>query len=115
MSLPANTARPVPGWLHAIAVVAVISTFLLFLLGQMVTSFRAGMADPIWPTEPWYLLSNYKLDLGDLIEHSHRIAAYTVGVIVILLCLCLWVVEHSQARWIAVFGLLILVTGYGEF
>ena len=31
------------------------------------------MADPVWPTEPWYLADNYKLDFGYLVEHFHRI------------------------------------------
>ena len=116
MSVPSQSSRPVPLWLHAISVVAVVSTFALFLLGQMVTSFHAGMADPIWPTEPWYLLSNYKFDLGYLIEHTHRIGGFFIGTEVIVLVLCLWAFEPRQvARWIAIAGLLIAIAGYGEF
>ena len=70
MTDPAEPARPVPRWLHAWAVLAAAATLLLLALGQMVTSFRAGMADPVWPTEPWYLFSNYKLDFGYLVEHA---------------------------------------------
>ena len=47
--------RPVPRWLHVWAIFTVAVTVVLLVLGQLVTSFRAGMADPIWPTEPWYL------------------------------------------------------------
>lgn len=115
MTDPLETARPVPRWLHLGAILAVVATLLLLVIGQLVTSFRAGMADPVWPTEPWYLFSNYKLDLGYLIEHSHRIAGYSIGLIAILLSLSLWLTEQSLARWIATVGLLILVAGYGEF
>jgi heme A synthase len=86
------------------------------VLGQLVTSFRAGMADPIWPTEPWYLLSNYKLDFGYLIEHTHRLAAFSVGGIVILLALGSWWTEpRALPRWLALCGVAVLVMGYGEF
>ncbi len=98
-----KTDKSLPRWLHIGAILAVLSTFLLLILGQLVTSFRAGMADPIWPTEPWYLVNNYKFEAGYLIEHSHRIAGFTVGGIVCLLIIGLWWTEPSDpiARWIA--------------
>ena len=52
-----EAVRPVRLWLHAWAVLTFIATLGLLVLGQLVTSFRAGMADPIWPTEPWYLFA----------------------------------------------------------
>ncbi len=116
MTEPLDTFRPVPRWLHMGAILAAASTLLLLVLGQLVTSFRAGMADPIWPTEPWYLFSNYKLDFGYLVEHTHRIAAFTVGGLVIFLVLGLWWTEPRQtARWIAIVGVLVLIAGFGEF
>src|SRR5205085_7057657 len=90
MTDPVTPDRPVPRWLHASAVLTAAVTLVLLILGQLVTSFRAGMADPIWPTEPWYLASNYKLDLGYLIEHSHRIAGFVVGGLVSVLALGAW-------------------------
>lgn len=107
-------ARPVPRWLHAWAILAVAGTFVLLLLGQMVTSFRAGMADPVWPTEPWYLAENYKLDFGYLIEHSHRIVGFTVGGVVSVLALGIWC-QGGAARWLGLVGLVVLLGGYGEF
>lgn len=108
--------RPVPRWLHVWAIVSALTTLLLLCLGQMVTSFRAGMADPVWPTEPWYLADNYKLDLGYLIEHSHRIVGFTVGLLVSVLAFGIWWGEpRKTARWIALAGLFVLLAGYGEF
>lgn len=114
--LPAETARPLPRWLHQWAVLCVGATFALLLVGQMVTSFRAGMADPIWPTEPWYLFSNYKLDLGYLIEHSHRILGFTIGGLAVVLAAGLWWTEpRSGVRRAGLFGLFFLLVGYGNF
>jgi heme A synthase len=82
----------------------------------MVTSFRAGMADPIWPTEPWYLADNFKLDFGYLIEHSHRIVGFVLGVIVSILAFgILWGEPRPLARSAAALGLVVLLAGYGEF
>ena len=52
---------------------------------RFVTSFRVGMADPIWPTEPWYLATNFKVDFGYLVEHFHRIVAWSIGVLGLVL------------------------------
>ncbi len=110
-------SRPVPRWLHIWAVLAVAATFLMLAIGQMVTSFRAGMADPIWPTEPWYLASNFKFDLGYLIEHSHRIFGFTViAPLIVVLALALMAGERcAKTKWAGLFGLVILLVGYGEF
>ena len=108
--------RPVPRWLHAWAILTVAVTLALLILGQLVTSFRAGMADPVWPTEPWYLASNYKLDLGYLIEHTHRIAGFTVGVVVAVLALGVWWTEPRRtARWVGLIEMFLLLGAFGEF
>jgi heme A synthase len=113
---PATPVRTVSRWLHAWAILAAAATLGLLILGQLVTSFRAGMADPIWPTEPWYLFSNYKLDFGYLVEHTHRIAGFTVGGLVAVLAFGLWWTEPRRAsRWIALAGLVVLLAGFGEF
>jgi heme A synthase len=89
---PADPVRPVPRWLHAWAVFTVAVTVVLLVIGQLVTSFRAGMADPVWPTEPWYLfvVGWQEPNRGYLVEHAHRIAAWTVGAMVIVLAMGFW-------------------------
>jgi heme A synthase len=108
--------RPVPFWVHAWSVLSLVATLTLLALGQMVTSFRAGMADPIWPTEPWYLFENYKLDFGYLIEHTHRIMGFGVGALVAVLTLGIWWSDpRPAARWVGLAGLVALLAGFGDF
>ena len=52
----------------SVAVLAV-----LLGLGTLITTYRVGMVDPIWPTEPWFLISNWREpSAGYLIEHTHH-------------------------------------------
>jgi cytochrome c oxidase assembly protein subunit 15 len=98
-----------PRWLHRWALLTVCATFVLLLLGAVVTTFRVGMADPIWPTYPWHLLlvSWEEPSPGFLIEHSHRLAGYVVGCCVIVLTVGLWLVEPRRwLRWLGTAALL---------
>lgn len=107
---------PVPRWVRATAVVALVLATLLLALGGFVTSFRAGMADPVWPTEPWYLANNFRLDLGYLIEHTHRIAGWVTGAAVSVLALGVWWYEPSRTlRTLGLFAVVGLLAVYGQF
>jgi len=111
-----TTVRPVPRWLHAWVIFMACWTFVLLIVGQLVTTFRAGMADPIWPTEPWYLLNNYKFDFGYLVEHSHRILGWVLGAIAIVFTLGMWSTEPRRtSRWVGVVAILVLTLAYGNF
>lgn len=116
--------RPVPRWLHVWAVLAAVATLVLLAVGQLVTSFGAGMADRVWPTEPWYVLTEasegdkerFKQEFGFFVEHSHRMAAWTVGGMVIVLAFgVLWTEPRKAPRWLALAGAVVLIAGYGEF
>jgi len=110
--------RPVARWLHIWAVLTASATLVLLALGQLVTSFQAGMADPIWPTEPWYLflIDWQEPSRGYLIEHTHRIAAFTVGGLVSVLALGLWWTDPNRAtRWVGLAALMVLLAGFGQF
>jgi len=98
-----------PRWLHRWAMLTVCATFVLLLLGAVVTTFRVGMADPIWPTCPWHLLlvSWEEPSAGFVIEHSHRLAGYVVGCCVIVLVGGLWLAEpRPWLRWLGTAALL---------
>ena len=111
--------RPVPGWVRVWAILtASVAIGLLLILGGFVTSFRVGMADPIWPTEPWYLLGqNWKsLEFGFLVEHTHRAAGWIVGIMVSVLALGAWYTTPSRGlRWFGLAAMLLLLVQYGEF
>ncbi len=119
-----DPSRTVPRWLHVWAVATLVATFFLLALGQLVTSFAAGMADPLWPTEPWYVFSTatpaekdrFRGESAYFLEHSHRIFAYTVGGLMGVLALGLAVTEpRRRARWVVFGGLLVLIAGFAGF
>jgi cytochrome c oxidase assembly protein subunit 15 len=87
--LPADQPL-IPRWLHAWAAFTAAATVGLLTLGGMVTTFRVGMADAIWPTTPWHLFVYYEPSAGYVIEHSHRIAGWLVGFCTIVLAAGLW-------------------------
>jgi cytochrome c oxidase assembly protein subunit 15 len=102
--------RTTPRWLHRWAILTVSATVVLLGLGSAVTTFRAGMADPVWPTAPTALLQASAEQLDDLrfvIEHSHRLAGWLVGACTIVLAGWLWLVERR--RWLAWLGVVALV------
>ena len=84
--------QPVPRWLHAWAVLTAVVAAAAVAMGAVVTTFRVGMADPVWPTYPWHLLliSWDEPSPGFIIEHTHRLAAYAAGLCVIVLAVGLW-------------------------
>ncbi len=62
----------------------------------MVTTYKAGMAVPDWPTTYGYNLFLYPWKTWifgpwDLfVEHGHRLFASAVGMLTIVLCVLLW-------------------------
>ena len=119
MSDPANlVVRPVPRWVRVWAVVTLVLAVVLITIGGFVTSFRVGMADPVWPTEPWYLVGKDwgKLEFGFLVEHTHRLAGWLTGAATLVLAVGAFAYEPD--RRLRLFGLaaiLLLVGAYGEF
>ncbi len=74
------------------AVCSWVSAFLvlaLLTLGTLITTYRVGMVDPIWPTEPWYLLSQNwsEPSAGYFIEHIHRVVGYISGFAILAMIL----------------------------
>jgi heme a synthase len=108
--------RPLPSWVGTFAWGTVVVSVVLITLGGFVTSFRVGMADPVWPTEPWFLLGNTNWEFGFVIEHVHRLAGWIVGAAVTLLAMFLWNGEPDRRRRIVGFvAFLGLLLAYGEF
>jgi heme A synthase len=79
------------------------------MLGAIVTSFRVGMADPIWPTRPWHL---FTIDwsepkAGFLVEHAHRLTGFVVGGAVAILAVALWLTERNRKLRLGGFAALV--------
>ena len=94
--------RPVPRWLHVLAIITVAVVAILLILGELVTTLRAGMVDPDWPTRPWHLAldSRERWTIGYLVEHTHRVFGYLVGTLATVLALGAWVLEPRKGiRW----------------
>jgi protoheme IX farnesyltransferase len=66
-----------------ISLVAVIVTFFLLLLGAIVHNTQSSLACPDWPL--CYGQVFPKMEGGVLIEHSHRLLAFFIGNLTILL------------------------------
>lgn len=102
-------------WLRIWSILTVAATVVLLAMGARVTSIRAGMADPVWPTPPWQLA---KIDWnepshGFIVEHSHRLAGFIVGGLVSVLAIMLWWTESNRS--LRVFGVLALVGLLGAY
>src|SRR5262245_1566459 len=92
----ANPNSAPPRWVHYLAIERAVTTFPLVVVGGLVTSTRVGMADPVWPTPPWYFVwlvsAGKAMDSGPgfLIEHGHRLLGWIVGALTLALAASLW-------------------------
>lgn len=117
MSSP--SLQPASPWPHRLAVLLACATFPLIWVGGLVTSYKAGMAVPDWPTTygynpflyPWQTWIFGPWD--QFIEHGHRLFGAAVGVIVIALFVVVWRSERRSWVWWAAVGGLALVIGQG--
>lgn len=110
--------RPVPRWLRVWSILTVIVAAAVIVLGSLITTFKVGMSDPVWPTEPWFLIVNNHVWVdeprrGYLIEHTHRLVAWTIGVFATVLAVGAWVAEPDRKmRWIGTAAILFFLVAY---
>jgi cytochrome c oxidase assembly protein subunit 15 len=97
-------------------VLTVCATLALLILGSLVTTLRAGMADKHWPTHPLHLFRNdltkeaHEQGYAPFLyigEHTHRLAGYLVGCCSIVLCVWLW--RSERRRWVQWLGTVALL------
>jgi heme A synthase len=114
------TTAPVPAgpprWLHVCAVLTVVGTLLMMVLGAEVTTKKVGMIDPAGLRSPLYLIEalwdagsldaliERKGSVGWVIEHSHRTVGFALGLCAILLAVGMWFTERR--RWVRLAGIL---------
>ena len=77
--------------------------YVLFVIfaGALVTSHDAGLSVPDWPTtygENMFLFPVYKWVGGIFYEHGHRLVAFGIGTLTLILAPWTWFVEDR--RWV---------------
>ena len=98
-------------WLHRTARLTAAATFLLIVIGGIVTSTDSGLAVPDWPTTFGYNMFLYPLSEmvgGILYEHSHRLMGSLVGILVIALLVL--ILARDPRKWLKWLGLAALIT-----
>jgi len=86
---------------HRLALALCAATFVLILIGGLVTNTGAALAVPDWPTTFGYNMFLFpwsKMVGGILYEHSHRLLGAAVGILTVALGVTLWLSERR--RWL---------------
>ena len=97
-------------WLHRVARLTAGATFLLIVIGGIVTSTESGLAVPDWPTTFGYNMFLYPLSEmvgGILYEHSHRLMGSLVGLLTVSLFIL--ILARDSRKWLKWIGLVALV------
>lgn len=87
--------------LHLFAALVAAATALLIFAGGLVTSTGSGLAVPDWPTTYGWSMFTFPFDKwvgGIFYEHSHRLIASVVGMLMI--ALAVWIRRAEARRWV---------------
>jgi cytochrome c oxidase assembly protein subunit 15 len=101
-----DAARPTD-WTAAFALVAAAATYMLIVVGGIVTSQKAGLAVVDWPNSFGYSMFLYPLSRmtgGIYYEHAHRLMGSLVGLTTLVLAIHLQRADHRV--WIRRLSLL---------
>lgn len=97
---------------HRLALVTAGATFLLIVLGALVTSNEAGDSVPDWPTAFGRWLP-FEHIVGNVVyEYTHRVVAATVALLTLLLAGVLW--RSEERPWVRRLGVLALLAVLGQ-
>jgi len=78
------------------------ATFLLIIAGALVTSNDAGLSVPDWPTSFGSLYRLPPMVGGIKYEHTHRMIAEFIGLLIIVMAV--WTQRVESRRWMRVLG-----------
>ena len=93
-------------WLHRFACLLAGATFVLICAGATVTSHRAGLSVPDWPTTYGKFMFSFPMSkwVGNIrYEHVHRLIASVVGMLTVVLAF--WLVRSEPRRWVRRLGI----------
>lgn len=91
--------------LHLFALLVAAATAVLIFAGGLVTSTESGLSVPDWPTTYGWFMFTFPLDKmvgGIFYEHSHRLIASGVGMLITGLAVWLW--RSEPRRWVRRLG-----------
>ncbi len=94
-------------WLRRFTKLLAAATVALIFVGGQVKSHEAGLSIPDWPTSYGHNMLLFPVSEwngGIFYEQSHRVVAFGVGVMSVLLCA--WLLLREPRRWVKVLGLL---------
>jgi len=102
--------------IHVAAWVALVLLVFPFVLGALTTSFKVGMAVPDGATTFGQTLWSYdwrKSWWGVKLEHTHRLTAATLGLVILANCITIFFTENRAfVRWLGMASLgLVTVQG----
>src|SRR5688572_16210009 len=95
--------------LHLFALLVAASTALLIFAGGLVTSTGSGLSVPDWPTTYGWFMFTFPLEKmvgGIFYEHSHRLIASGVGMLIVVLAAWLW--KADPRAWVRRLGYIAL-------
>lgn len=111
-----RTGRPptsAPDWTAALVRVACAATFLLLVVGGLVTSTGSGLAVVDWPNSYGYNMFLYPLSRmtgGIYYEHAHRLFGSLVGLTTVVLAVHLALAERRRGvRALAALSVVLVV------
>jgi cytochrome c oxidase assembly protein subunit 15 len=109
-------ARVQPSWTSVLAQCVGAATLLLLIAGGLVTSHKAGMAVPDWPSSYGYNMFLYplsKMSGGIYYEHAHRLLGTLVGLLAVVLAIHLQLKRLRPVVKALGWGILLLVIVQG--
>lgn len=114
MNMADRDPQPYHAWLHRCAVVFVLITFGLLILGGTVTSKGAALAVHDYPRSLGYNLFLLPPSMwvgGIFWEHTHRLLGSIVGLCAILMAFSLWWTQRRRPwlQWVGVATLALII------
>ncbi len=106
------SSSPHNSWLHRFAILTALGSLGLIAVGGLVTSHEAGMAVPDWPNSYGYNMFLFPVSKwvgGIFYEHTHRLIATIVGVLVV--ALTRWLGGSRSRLPLALIGFVELLAG----
>lgn len=98
------------GALHRYATITAGATFLLLIAGGLVTSTNSGLSVPDWPLSYGQVFP--PMIGGIRYEHTHRMIAALVGMLIAILAGWLW--RREPRRWVRMMGYAALGTVFAQ-